>query len=165
MLPEEWLFIYRFIIMKKFSTKKKAIILSLAFVLAVSTFYWIIINFSMRQAGFEHLQIIDAEEAYKLIQQHKNSDDFKILDMRTHLEYYDDHIENAILVSYTDDDFKEQLMSLDTATSYLVYCWRGSKNKHIRAMMKKAGFSHAWYIDDGYEDWMEQGYPVKKVIR
>jgi rhodanese-related sulfurtransferase len=151
--------------MKKLSTKSKAIVFSLAFVLVVSSFYWIIINFSMKQAGLEHLKIIETKEAYELINQNKDNPDFKILDMRTHLEYYDDHIQNAILVSYTDNDFKEQLMRLDTATSYLVYCWKGSKNKHIRAMMKEAGFSQAWYIDDGYEDWIEMGYPVEKVVR
>ncbi len=154
-----------FFLMKKNFNRSKAFFFSLAFILVVSTFYWIIINFSMKQAGLEHLQIIDADEAYILIQENKENPEFQILDMRTHLEYYDDHIEDAKLVSYTDDDFHDQLMRLDTAYAYLVYCWRGSKNKHIRVMMKKAGFSRAWFIDDGYEDWIEKGYPVKKVIR
>lgn len=151
--------------MKKISTKSKAIFFSLAFILLVSTFYWVIINFSMKQAGLEHLKIVDADEAYNLIRENQGNPKFRILDMRTHLEYYDDHIEDALLVSYNDDDFHEQLMRLDTAGAYLIYCWRGSKNKHIRAMMKQAGFSRAWFIDDGYEDWLEKGYPVEKVIR
>jgi rhodanese-related sulfurtransferase len=151
--------------MKKFSTPAKAVFLSVVFIILVSTFYWIIINFSMNPAGFEHLKIIDTNEAWELIQQNRDNPDFKILDTRTHLEYYDDHIENAMLVSHHDDDFEDQLLSLDTTYAYLVYCWRGSKNKHIRAIMKKAGFSKAWFIDDGYEDWLEKGYPVEKVER
>ncbi len=77
--------------MKKFSTKTKAIFIPLVFAILVSTFYWMIINFSMNPAGFEHLKIIDAGEARELIKQNKDNPDFQrpgssMTDMKTGLK-------------------------------------------------------------------------------
>ncbi len=131
-------------------------------VVVVGLFFWAIISFVMKDVGLEHLKMIDTDEAYDLIEKNAENPDFQIIDLRTHNEYYQEHLKDAILVSYTDDDFKEQLNTLDKNKTYLVYCWKGKKAKHVRSVMNKSGFQRAYLLSGGFKTWKDEGFPVEK---
>jgi rhodanese-related sulfurtransferase len=66
-------------------------------------------NFTLQQIKGN----IEPENAYNLIQKNKKNSDFIIIDMRTQSEFSNGHIENAVNLDSTSDDFKLRLEELN----------------------------------------------------
>jgi rhodanese-related sulfurtransferase len=102
---------------------------------------------------------IKTEEAYKLIEQRDGDGDFVILDVRTHEEFSEGHIENAVNIDFYNDAFPDELDTLDKDTTYLIYCRSGSRSGRTRNIMKKLGFKNVFNMEGGIIGWQDS-YPV-----
>lgn len=98
-------------------------------------------------------------EAYELMTENRDDNDFIILDVCTPGEFEKLHLENALNINFFSSDFKDQLKALDKNKIYLVYCKIGGRSKLAQKMMKKLGFREVYNIVGGTILWEEEGLP------
>ncbi len=105
---------------------------------------------------------INATQAFELINKHKNSAGFIILDVREKHEYEADRLPGAILLPRSLPDFAERIGKLDKKAVYLVYCRSGSRSLAAVEEMKKQGFENIYMLKGGIIEWLEKKLPVEK---
>ncbi len=103
---------------------------------------------------------IGSAEAYELIQKNKGNEDFVVLDIRTRMEYDSGHIQDAVLIDFYSDDFKEQLDRLDKDKTYLIYCRTASRTSAVLSLLEELGFSEVYHMIGGIIDWESEGFGV-----
>jgi len=108
------------------------------------------------------LKDITAQEASDLIQQNKGNPDFQIIDVRTPEEFNDGHIENAILIDFYSEDFRDEIARLDREKTYFVYCRSGNRSGQTIDILSELGFQEVYHLSAGIREWIEQGFPIVK---
>ncbi len=105
---------------------------------------------------------VTAQEASNLIQQNKGNPDFQIIDVRTPEEFNDGHIENAILIDFYSEDFKDEIAQLDREKTYFVYCRSGNRSGQTIDILSELGFQEVYHLSAGIREWIGQGFPIVK---
>jgi len=100
------------------------------------------------------------EEAFTLMEDHRHSQDFIIIDLRPAAEYADGHIEEAVNLDYSSDDFIQELDGLDRAKIYLLYCRNGDVSRQVMDMMAGLGFAEVYNMLGGIQRWRQTGLPL-----
>ena len=103
---------------------------------------------------------INVDEAYILIQNNSENQNFIILDIRTKEEYQNEHIQNSIMIDFYSDTFESELDKLDKNKSYLIYCRTGRRTGLTLDIMKELGFLEVYNMAGGITQWKTKGYPV-----
>lgn len=85
-----------------------------------------------------------------------------ILDVRTPEEVKQGTLPGAKVLDFRASDFADKLKALDKNKTYFVYCKGGGRSSRTVDLMKSSGFKHIHELKDGYDGWVEAGYPVKK---
>jgi rhodanese-related sulfurtransferase len=96
---------------------------------------------------------ITTNDAFKLMEKHKNDTDLVILDVRTLEEFSEEHIEGAKNIDYYSPDFENQLDKLDKEKKYLIYCASGGRGKKAMKKMENLDFKQVYNIEGGYMLW------------
>jgi rhodanese-related sulfurtransferase len=104
------------------------------------------------------LKNVNPAEAYQLIQENAENDNFVILDVRTPSEYHEGHIEDAININFYESDFRAQLEELDTTKTYLIYCRSGGRSGNTLKIMEELGFQEVYNLSSGILGWKKEGY-------
>lgn len=104
------------------------------------------------------VELITVEEMDSLLEMEK----VQLVDVRTPQEYADGHIEGAINIDFTDENFEILLSEVDKTKPVAVYCGRGGRSGKCSAYMKKAGFTKIYDLDGGITEWKYKGKPVTK---
>jgi len=104
------------------------------------------------------VELITVEEMDSLLEMEK----VQLVDVRTPQEYADGHIEGAINIDFTDENFETLLSEVDKSKPVAVYCGRGGRSGKCSAYMKKAGFTKIYDLDGGITEWKYKGKPVTK---
>jgi rhodanese-related sulfurtransferase len=105
---------------------------------------------------------VTAQEAFDLIQQNEGNPDFQIIDVRTPEEFNDGHIENAILIDFYSEDFRDEIAQLDREKTYFVYCRSGNRSGQTIDILSGLGFQEVYHLSAGIREWIEQGFPIVK---
>ena len=105
---------------------------------------------------------ITAQEAYALIQNNKDGQNFMILDVRTPEEIANGYIENSISIDYYSETFLEQIDELDKNKTYLVYCKVGGRSGMAMDLMGELGFQKIYNMLGGFDQWEAEGLPIVK---
>ena len=85
-----------------------------------------------------------------------------ILDVRTHSEFSDEHIYDAINLDVLDKDlFAAGVDKLDKTKTYYIYCRSGRRSHNAALMMKDRGFK-VFDMKGGILEWKAAGKPVCK---
>ncbi len=105
---------------------------------------------------------VTVEEAYALIQDNKDNQNFVIIDVRTPEEYADGHIEKAINLNYHSETFKDELNKLDKDNIYLIYCRGGNRSGAALSIMEELGFGEVYNMLGGIVQWESGGLPTVK---
>ena len=108
------------------------------------------------------LKNITPKEAYDLIQEHKDDENFVILDVRTPGEFAQGYIKNAKNVDYYSKTFRDELEKLDKKKMYLVYCRSGNRSGRTLRVMQELNYSQAYNMTGGIGGWYTQGLPITK---
>lgn len=85
-----------------------------------------------------------------------------LLDVRKPDEYNAGHLKGARLINYYDEDFKEQLATLDKETKVYIYCRSGGRSGRTLDLMQDMGFRSVIDMAGGVLDWQKQGKPLVK---
>ena len=87
----------------------------------------------------------------------------RILDVRTKEEFATGHLAKAILIPWTDKDFKARAAKeLDPAKPLLVYCRSGRRSAEAAAALAKLGFTDIRNVEGGILAWEKAGKPITK---
>lgn len=100
-----------------------------------------------------------AEEIFALIE---SQPDTVILDIRTPKEYHAGHIENAKLVDFYSDNFREQLDLLAKDKTYVVYCRSGGRSGKSMAIFEELGFESIAHLKTGFNGWQASNLPIQQ---
>jgi len=103
---------------------------------------------------------VTSEEAYALIQDNKDNQNFVIIDVRTPEEYADGHIEEAINFDYYSEAFRDELNKLDKDKTYLIYCRTGKRSRAAADIMQELGFGNGYNMLGGIVQWEAVGLPT-----
>ncbi len=105
---------------------------------------------------------ITVKEAYSLIQDNKENNNFVILDVRTPQEYASGHLENTVNIDYNSPTFQDSLASLDKNKTYLVYCRSGNRSSQAFELMKILDFAKVFNMVGGIIGWLNDELPTVK---
>jgi rhodanese-related sulfurtransferase len=113
----------------------------------------------------EHISNVDFRSKIK-------GNKVQLVDVRTPGEYEVDHLENATLINYKDENFiNNAIAKLDKSKPVYVYCHSGHRSANSAALLEKEGFT-VYDMKGGISGWKENGFKTvtdseidKKVIK
>ncbi|VAV83547.1 Rhodanese-like domain protein, partial [hydrothermal vent metagenome] len=70
--------------------------------------------------------------------------EIQLIDVRTPKEYKGGHIENATLIDYFADNFKENLQQLDKDKPVYLYCRSGHRSGNSAKILAEMGFKEIY---------------------
>ncbi|MFC1904998.1 rhodanese-like domain-containing protein [Chloroflexota bacterium] len=108
------------------------------------------------------IEDISPQEASNLIQGNHDNPDFVIIDVRTPEEFADGHIENAIIVDFRSESFKDSINKLDKSKTYLVYCRTANRSRSAVNIMEELDFKNIYHMLGGITQWEAAGFPITK---
>jgi rhodanese-related sulfurtransferase len=107
-------------------------------------------------------ELLEAKDAFTLIQKNKNNVDFVVLDVRTPEEFKDGHIEGAININYNSGGFRTELLELDRKKTYFVYCRTGRRSAEAVKIMRDLGFTNIIRMKGDILKWQSANLPLVK---
>jgi len=107
-------------------------------------------------------ELLEAKDAFTLIQKNKNNQQFVIMDVRTPEEFKDGHIGGAINVDYSSGGFKTELLELDKKKTYFVYCRTGRRSAEAVKIMRDLGFVNIIQMKGDILKWQSANLPLVK---
>ena len=82
-----------------------------------------------------------------------------ILDVRTHEEFANGHLPNAINIDWNGNDFEQQIASLDKSKPVFVYCLSGGRSSSAAKKMRSEGFEEVYELKGGIMKWRAANLP------
>ncbi|WP_378177314.1 rhodanese-like domain-containing protein [Aquimarina sp. SS2-1] len=104
------------------------------------------------------VELITVEEMDSLLEMEK----VQLIDVRTPNEYAEGHIEGAINIDFSDENFETLISEVDKSKPVAVYCGRGGRSNKCSSYMKKAGFTKIYDLDGGITEWKYKGKDLVK---
>ncbi len=88
--------------------------------------------------------------------------DVQLVDVRTPEEFNEGHLENAINIDVTADDFDAKVASLDKEKPVMVYCKLGGRSSKAATRLKELGFKNISDLEGGITNWTNENKPTVK---
>ena len=104
------------------------------------------------------VQVLDVAKYEKKMTQ----PEVQLVDVRTPEEFGEGHLENAINIDVTADDFDAKVASLDKEKPVMVYCKSGGRSAKASARLKELGFKTITDLEGGITNWKSKNKPVVK---
>ena len=98
------------------------------------------------------IEVISPLQVYEAVY---GSDSLQLVDVRTAEEYSVSHLKNAQNICVTDDDFEQQVGSLDKTKPVYVYCRSGKRSARAAKILKEMGFTKVYDLEGGIMEWQE----------
>jgi len=91
-----------------------------------------------------------------------DSGEFILVDIRTPKEFDAEKISGAINIDFYNQNFEDEVDSLDKSKKYLYYCRTGHRSGLAGNLAEKLGFNEVYELEGGITKWKELGYPTEK---
>jgi rhodanese-related sulfurtransferase len=104
------------------------------------------------------IQVIDVAKYEKKI----TEPNIQLIDVRTSEEFSEGHIENAVNIDVTANDFDAKVASLDKEKPVMVYCKSGGRSAKASARLKELGFKTITDLEGGITNWKSENKPTVK---
>lgn len=109
------------------------------------------------QAKTQNLELITTEEMEELL----NLEDVQLVDVRTPSEYNEGHVPNAQNINFYDENFDEQIETLDKSKPIIVYCKSGGRSAKCASKLIEKGFEKIYDLEGGFSQWKFKGLTVE----
>lgn len=109
------------------------------------------------QAKTQNLELITTEEMEELL----NLEDVQLVDVRTPSEYNEGHVPNAQNINFYDENFDEQIETLDKSKPIIVYCKSGGRSAKCASKLIEKGFEKIYDLEGGFSHWKFKGLTVE----
>ena len=83
-----------------------------------------------------------------------------VIDVRTPEEFAQSHIQGAVNYNVEGPDFANQIMALDPAGIYAVYCQSGNRSQPAVSQLNDIGIDSIFELESGISGWENAGFPV-----
>lgn len=110
----------------------------------------------------QKIRDINVLDAFKLIQENKDNPNFIIIDIRTREEFEAGHLENAVLIDYYAENFRDEIGKQDRNKTYLEYCRTARRSTLALEIFKELGFKDVLNMTGGITEWLAQNLPIVK---
>ncbi len=107
-----------------------------------------------------YADVVTAKEGWELVRQNLGNPDFAVLDVRTHDEFAEGHIEGAINLDVNSPTFREDLSGLERERVYLVHCRSGARSSKALTVMEELGFEDVFHMEGGIIGWEREDLPL-----
>ena len=104
------------------------------------------------------VQVLDVAKFEKKMAQ----PDVQLVDVRTPEEFNEGHLENALNIDFTNDDFDDKVASLDKNKPVMLYCKAGGRSAKAASKLKELGFKNITDLEGGILNWTSENKPVVK---
>lgn len=92
-----------------------------------------------------------------------NTNEYKLIDIRTSEEYSEGHIKNSTQSDfYNTVEFSSFLDSLDKDSKYLIYCRSSNRSSQALKIMEQKGFNNVSDLKGGIVAWTAASLPLEK---
>lgn len=88
--------------------------------------------------------------------------DVQLVDVRTPEEFAEGHLENAINIDITADDFDSKIAALDKEKPVMVYCKAGGRSAKASSRLNELGFKNISDLEGGIINWNSENKPIVK---
>jgi len=109
------------------------------------------------QKKVQSLQLVTTEEMQELM----NLEEMQLVDVRTPSEYLEGHVPNAQNIDFLDENFDEQIQSLDKSKPIIVYCKSGGRSAKCASKLAALGFEKIYDLEGGFSQWEFKGLEVE----
>jgi len=109
--------------------------------------------FGCKEQSTETIKVVDVSTFKEAL---KNNLDIQLIDVRTPKEYDEGHIENAKLIDFLSEGFKENIQELDKNKPVYLYCRSGGRSGKASKLMLELGFTQIVDLKGGYMAWSKQ---------
>lgn len=109
------------------------------------------------QKKVQSLQLVTTEEMQELM----SLEDMQLVDVRTPSEYLEGHVPNAQNIDFLDENFDEQIQSLDKSKPIIVYCKSGGRSAKCASKLAALGFEKIYDLEGGFSQWEFKGLEVE----
>jgi phage shock protein E len=110
-------------------------------------------NNEVEQAAISLISPEDLNQANK---------DIQLIDVRKPEEFSSGHLENAVNMNFYDDDFEEQIKTLDKSKDVYLYCRSGGRSGKAAQKLEALGFTKVYDLEGGILNWEKQNLPLVK---
>ncbi len=104
----------------------------------------------------QELNRLSANDFSKKISETENA---RILDVRTPEEFEKGHLENAINIDWKGSDFDRHVSQFEPSTPIFVYCLSGGRSKAAAGHLKELGFENITELSGGIMEWRANNLP------
>ncbi len=80
-----------------------------------------------------------------------------IVDVRTPDEYNAAHLENAKMIDFKSDNFKDVITKLPKDIPLCIYCRSGNRSSKTMKILKQEGFLKVYNLKGGINAWQKKG--------
>jgi rhodanese-related sulfurtransferase len=124
----------------------------------------ILLLFVFAFAGCKEKETSDnsALDANKFAEQISQPFEKIILDVRTPEEFNEGHIQNAMLIDFLEEDFKQQVSKLDKQIPVYVYCASGVRSDKAATVLTEEGFKEVYVLREGLKEWRQSNQELVK---
>jgi len=96
-------------------------------------------------------------EYQQLLTETKNN---QIIDVRTEIEYMEEHLHNAININFNGNDFEANIKKLDKTKPTFIYCLSGGRSGSAMEIFAKNGFKQVYNMQGGILQWKGDQLPL-----
>jgi len=86
--------------------------------------------------------------------------DVQIIDVRTRIEFRENHIEKAINVNFFSKKFEDSIRLLDREVPVFVYCRSGRRSGKSITVFKNLGFEKIYELEGGILNWKDANFKL-----
>lgn len=86
----------------------------------------------------------------------------QLVDVRTPEEFNEGHLQNAVNIDITADDFDAKVASFDKEKPILVYCKSGGRSSKAATRLKELGFKNIFDLEGGITNWTNENKHIVK---
>ena len=88
----------------------------------------------------------------------EQSPDAVVIDVRTPAEFEEDQLDNALNISYFDEELWDKIEKMDRSRTYFIYCRTGRRSIRVCTLMRNGGFDNdkVFNLDGGLVAWRTQ---------
>jgi rhodanese-related sulfurtransferase len=121
--------------------------------------FLLLILLSCKGQPAKNYESINALTFHKKIDSIQN---VQLIDVRTPLEYNNQHLENSLNIDWNGETFEEEIRKLDKKNPVFVYCMKGGRSRKASKRLHDLGFKKVYELDGGVISWNNQSLPIIK---
>ncbi len=122
-----------------------------------------IVLFSCTENSTSKAQVIENVKAEKFKELMQTNENEILIDVRTPGETASGHLQDATLIDYYGDDFKQKIAMVRKDVPIFIYCRSGGRSSSAAKKMQKMGFTKIYNMLGGIGAWNDAGYKTIKT--